>query len=469
MTEPCRLRDRGRTSGDTAARRRALPDPLQQVHDALQARDPGKPKLHQAVDEILASLGPELNGDTGRSVRTLLALLEPERQVSFRVVWEDDDHQLRVNRGFRVQQNGLLGPYKGGLRFVGGLDADTLRFLAFEQTFKNALTGLGMGGAKGGADVDARALSERERRRFCVAFIHALAREIGPMTDVPAGDIGVGSREVGWMAGALRRRTRHTDGTLTGKPLSSGGVKLRTEATGYGLVYFADQVLAHDEGQGFDGRRVRVSGSGNVALHAAEKATALGAKVVTLSSRRGVAVCADGFSQGQFDALKAARAAGTRLAAWCAGAGVPFEEGVGAWSVDVAAEVALPCAVENELDAPDVAGLVDAGVRLVAEGANMPTTAAAIAALHEAGVSYAPGKAANAGGVAVSGLEMRQNASRTPLSRDAVDRELVGIMSGIHGRLRAVQAERPGVRLADAANIAAFRVLREAAVDQGLV
>lgn len=446
-----------------------MADSMQSILDVIQDRDPDKPKLRQAAEEIVNSLAPVLQtDDSGVAARALHAIFEPERQIAFRVAWEDDNGVIRYNRGFRVQQSSLLGPYKGGLRFAEGVNFDALRFLALEQTFKNALTGLGLGSGKGGADIDYRSLSRSEKRRFTVAFVRALSREIGAQTDVPAGDIGVGSREVGWMFGELKAMTRTWDGTLTGKPLHSGGVLLRTEATGYGLVYFLHALLAHDE-RDLKLERVLVSGSGNVALHAARKVAEMGGTVVTLSSRRGTAICTQGFTLKQIDAFKGARADGASLAEWCGETGVSFEEGIKPWSAGLDAAIALPCAVENELDAPDVEKLVDNGLRYVAEGANMPSTNAAIAAYNEAGVTYGPGKAANAGGVAVSGLEMRQNASRTPLSREAVDQELQTIMSSIHKDLRSTQSRYDGIRLSDAANIVAFERLKSAALEQGIV
>ncbi len=397
----------------------------------LKDRAPNEPEFHQAVMEaapdieaVIGELDPD--GEEGLGPR----LLEPERLISFRVAWRTDAGTVEVNRGYRVQFNGAVGPYKGGLRFAPGVNPSVLKFLAFEQAMKNALTGLPLGAAKGGADFDPKGRSDREIERFCIAFMTELQRHIGPNVDIPAGDQNVGAREIGWLFGAYRRITGEHVGVLTGKGPDFGGSPLRPEATGYGLIYLVHEILSHRDDT-LEGKTVLISGAGNVASFAARKAIAMGAKVLTLSNSRGLLVCEDGLSDDAVKALQTRHAdADNPLKALADDIGADFREGEKPWSLE--ADIALPCATQNELDEGDAKALADHGVKLVAEGANMPCTADSQAALLDAGIPLVPGKAANAGGVAVSGLEMIQNSSREPWTADQIDAELKNIMARIH-------------------------------------
>ncbi len=398
--------------------------------DAVRRRDPHQPNFHQAVEEVCHDvLSVEKAHSDFVHARVLERLTLPDRIVSFRVTWLDDDGQLRHNRGWRVQLCDALGPYKGGLRFHPAVDVDTLKFLAFEQTFKNALTGLPLGGAKGGSDFDPSQCSPAEVQRFCRAFMLELAAHIGPDRDVPAGDINVGSREIGWLYGTWSRIARRTGGALTGKPPEAGGIALRTEATGYGLLYIVEAALKR-RGTALEGLRIAISGKGNVGTHAADKALQLGARVVTLSDTSGTVVAEDGLTRDHLDWARSVKQSGGDLSD--PPAGLRFEAAALPWSVDC--DVALPCATQNELDAEAAQQLIDGSCLLVAEGANMPLTAEASARIRGSDVVYLPGKAANAGGVAVSGLEMSQNAHRRVRSREAVDQDLRGIMAEIEAR-----------------------------------
>ena len=409
---------------------------------------------------------------TFTATRVLERLCEADRIIAFRVEWRDDAGAVRVNRGWRVQQTNLLGPYKGGLRWDSGVDLSVLKFLAFEQAFKNALTGLPLGAAKGGADFDPAGRSEAEIERFATAFMAALAPHIGPDLDVPAGDIGVGARELGIMSRVWSRQNGgRWGGALTGMPPSLGGSAMRAEATGYGLIHFTRAMLA-EIGDDPEGKRIAISGRGNVSEHAVRKAMALGAKVVTLSGRAGTWVAPDGLGADALDWLLAARgdAAGDPPAAL----GLRFVEGARPWAEGAAegAEIALPCATQNELGLEDARALADGGCRLLAEGANMPLTAKAEAHLTGDGVIQAPGKAANAGGVAVSGLEMQQNAGYARWPAERVDSALREIMCDIHAALKAERAgcctPSGGIDYRRAANVAGYRRLARAMVDAGV-
>ncbi|MEG0883506.1 MAG: NADP-specific glutamate dehydrogenase, partial [Janthinobacterium sp.] len=404
------------------------------AHEYVQhvaARNPGQPEFLQAVTEVMESLWPFLEQHPKYAEQGLLErLIEPERVVMFRVSWVDDHGQVQVNRGYRIQHSMAIGPYKGGIRFHPSVTLSVLKFLAFEQTFKNALTTLPMGGGKGGADFDPKGKSPGEVMRFCQAFVSELFRHVGSDTDVPAGDIGVGGREVGYMAGMMKKLSNRADCVFTGKGASFGGSLMRPEATGYGTVYFAQEMLK-TRGRSFEGMRVSVSGSGNVAQYAVEKAMAMGAKVITVSDSSGTVIDEEGFTPEKLAILMEIKNhLYGRVSDYAARTGVRFEAGVSPWHVPV--DIALPCATQNELDIADARTLIANGVQCVAEGANMPTTIEAAKAFEAAGVLYAPGKASNAGGVATSGLEMSQNAARISWPREEVDARLLQIMQGIH-------------------------------------
>jgi glutamate dehydrogenase (NADP+) len=434
----------------------------------LARRNGEQGEFLQAVCELVHDI-EDLVEDTPelRDHSVLERLAEPDRVISFRVTWIDDDRQVRVNRGWRVQHCGVVGPYKGGIRFHPTVNESILKFLAFEQTFKNALTGLDMGGAKGGADFDPRDCSDAEVMRFCQAFMRELRRHIGANTDIPAGDINVGTREIGWLFGEYRRLANEFDGTLTGKQLEFGGSHVRREATGYGLVYFLTHML-EDTDDSIEGKRVLVSGAGNVALHAARKAAELGATVLTLSSSKGTLVCEDGLRTEDIDRLlDGDLRSGEALRALA-------EAGRGSWRSDtkawtLPADIALPCATQNELDGEDAATLIEGGCRVVAEGANMPCTDDAREAFEDAGVLHAPGKASNAGGVALSGLEMHQNASFVSLPDDELDDNLRAIMHRIHVQCcEQGRGESGRINYRRGANRAAFRRVAQALVSQGV-
>ncbi len=391
----------------------------------------------------------------------------PERTVIFRVTWTDDRGRVCVNRGFRIQHSMAIGPYKGGLRFHPSVNLSILKFLAFEQTFKNALTTLPMGGAKGGSDFDPKGKSPGEVMRFCQAFASELFRHVGADTDVPAGDIGVGGREIGFIAGMVKKLTNRADCVFTGKGLAYGGSLMRPEATGYGTVYFAEEMLKRT-GRSFDGLRVAVSGSGNVAQYAVEKAMALGAKVVTVSDSSGTILDEDGFTTEKLAVLMDVKNHHYgRVADYAERTGANFHAGIRPWGVKV--DIALPCATQNELDVADAETLIKNGVLCVAEGANMPTTLKAAQLLEGRGVLYAPGKASNAGGVATSGLEMSQNAMRISWLREEVDARLLVIMKGIHTAC-IEHGERPdgGMSYLAGANIAGFVKVADAMIAQGV-
>ncbi len=437
--------------------------------EQVAQRNPGQPEFLQAVTEVMESLWPFIEKHPKYAEHSLLErLVEPERVLMFRVAWTDDHGTVQVNRGYRIQHSMAIGPYKGGLRFHPSVNLSVLKFLAFEQTFKNALTTLPMGGGKGGSDFDPKGKSPGEVMRFCQAFASELFRHIGADTDVPAGDIGVGGREVGFIAGMYKKLSNRADCVFTGKGLSFGGSLIRPEATGYGTVYFAAEMLKTRR-KTFDNLRVSVSGSGNVAQYAVEKAMALGAKVVTVSDSSGTIVDEDGFTTEKLIILMDVKNhLYGRLSDYAKRTGVKFEAGKTPWHVPV--DVALPCATQNELDANDAATLIKNGVLCVAEGANMPSTIQAAKAFEAARVLYAPGKASNAGGVATSGLEMSQNAMRLNWTAEEVDNRLLIIMQGIHAACLKHGTRADGsVSYIDGANVAGFVKVADAMLAQGVI
>ncbi len=436
----------------------------------LVAKNPGEKEFHQAVREVVESVAdyvieyPHLI-----DLKILERMVEPERVIIFRVPWTDDRGEIQINRGFRVQMNSAIGPYKGGIRFHSSVNLSIMKFLAFEQTFKNALTTLPMGGAKGGSDFSPRGKSDAEVMRFCQSFMTELQRHIGPDTDVPAGDIGVGGREVGYLFGQYKRLKDEFTGTLTGKGLGWGGSRLRPEATGYGVCYFAQEMLA-SRGESFEGKTVLISGSGNVAQYAAQKAMRLGAKVVTLSDSDGFVYDPEGLTEEKMNyvfELKNIRRGRIREYAGKYPEAV-YHPGERPWKI--ACDIALPCATQNEIEEADAEALVRGGCFCVAEGANMPTVPEAIAVFRKARLLYSPGKASNAGGVATSGLEMSQNSMRTQWTGEQVDAELHRIMSDIHAACLRYGTEPDGyVNYVKGANIAGFIKVAGAMTDQGLV
>ena len=435
----------------------------------LEARHPGESEFLQAVREVLLSIGDIYDQHPEWERASLLErLVEPERIITFRVPWVDDRGKVQVNIGYRVQFNSAIGPYKGGLRFHPTVDLGVLKFLAFEQVFKNALTTLPMGGGKGGSDFDPKGKSDAEVMRFCQAFMTELSRHIGADLDVPAGDIGVGAREIGYLYGQYRRVRNEFASVLTGKGLTYGGSLIRPEATGYGTVYFA-QFMLKTKGEGFEGKRVVISGSGNVAQYAAQKALQLGAKVLTVSDSSGFVKFADsGMTEAQLAALQEVKnVRRERLSVFAKEQGLEYFEGKRPWAV--ACDIALPCATQNELDENDAKELLKNGVKCVAEGANMPSTLGAVEAFIGAKILYAPGKASNAGGVATSGLEMSQNAIRLSWSAEEVDQRLHGIMENIHENCVANGSEGGYVNYVNGANIAGFKKVAEAMLAQGVI
>jgi len=432
-------------------------------------RNPGQPEYLQAVTEVIESLWPFVSQHPKYAEHGLLdRLIEPERIVIFRISWVDDHGDVQVNRGYRIQHSMAIGPYKGGLRFHPSVNLSILKFLAFEQTLKNALTTLPMGGGKGGSDFDPKGKSPGEVMRFCQAFITELHRHIGAETDVPAGDIGVGAREVGFMAGMVKKLTNRADCVFTGKGLSYGGSLIRPEATGYGAVYFADEMLKH-AGRSIENLRVGVSGSGNMAQFVIEKAMALGAKVVTVSDSSGTVVDNAGFTPDKLaELMEVKNHLHGRVSEYAERVGAEFHAGMRPWSVPM--EVALPCATQNELNGDDAAMLIKNGLVAVAEGANMPSTADAARLFDKHRILYAPSKASNAGGVATSGLEMSQNAMRLSWPREEVDARLLGIMQGIHQAcLQHGRREDGSISYVDGANLAGFIKGADAMLAQGVI
>lgn len=447
------------------------------VHDTmlrLQRSSPAQAEFYQAAEEVLCSIRPLLDHDKRYKQQGIVErLVEPERQIMFRIVWHDDQGNIKVNKGYRVQFNSALGPYKGGLRFHPSVNAGIIKFLGFEQIFKNALTGLPIGGAKGGSDFDPKGKSDMEIMRFCQAFMNELYRHVGATTDVPAGDIGVGAREIGYLYGQYKKLTGSYEGVLTGKGLKWGGSLARKEATGYGAVYFAENML-QAKGQSLNGKTCLVSGAGNVAIYTIEKLYQLGALPVTCSDSSGTLYHSKGIDLALLKELKEVRRTSLLQyldthsdARYIAASDYPAD-GHAVWRFN--AQAAFPCATQNELTAADAKALLENGVYCVSEGANMPSTATAIDCFLKAAICYGPGKAANAGGVATSQLEMAQNASMTQWSFDEVDRRLQDIMQGIFTRSSETAAEfnQPD-NLVLGANIAGFRKVADAMIEQGLV
>lgn len=437
------------------------------VIEQVKAKNANEPEFIQAVTEVLTSLKPVIDANPEYEKAGLLErIVEPERVIMFRVPWVDDSGKVQVNRGFRVQFNSCLGPYKGGLRLHPSVNLGIIKFLGFEQIFKNSLTTLPMGGGKGGSDFDPKGKSDAEVMRFCQSFMTELCKHVGADTDVPAGDIGTGAREIGYMFGQYKRIRNVWEGVLTGKGLSYGGSLARTEATGYGLIYFVQEYLK-GKGDSFEGKTVAVSGSGNVAIYATEKAQQLGAKVVTLSDSTGWIYDANGIDLDLVKQIKEVERG--RISEYVKRReGVEYHEGRGVWAVKV--DIALPCATQNELFIEDAKTLAANGCQIVAEGANMPTTMDATQYLQENGVVFMPGKAANAGGVATSGLEMSQNSERLSWSFEEVDAKLQGIMVNIfHAADDAAREYGVEGDYVAGANIAGFKKLADAMLAQGIV
>lgn len=435
----------------------------------VKAKNPSEPEFHQAVAEVLSSLTVVLERHPEyRSMKILERMIEPERVITFRVPWMDDQDEIHINRGFRIEMNSAIGPYKGGLRFHPSVTLGILKFLAFEQVFKNALTTLPMGGGKGGSDFDPKGKSDNEIMRFCQSFMTELYRHIGPNTDVPAGDIGVGAREIGFLYGQYKRLKNESTGVLTGKGINWGGSLIRPEATGFGVVYFAQEMLKTRDTD-FEGKIVAVSGFGNVAWGAVQKVNELGGTVVTLSGPDGFIYDPAGVKGEKVDYLLKLRASNKdAVEDYSKEFKVEFFPGKKPWSVK--ADVALPCATQNEIYENDAKELVKNGCYCVCEGANMPTTIEGYKVFTEAGILYAPGKASNAGGVATSGLEMSQNSMRLPWPREEVDKRLHEIMVRIHDTCLTT-AEKFGApgNYVNGANIAGFLKVADAMLDQGLV
>ncbi len=441
---------------------------LEEFMHGLERRNPGEPEFHQAVCEVAANIIPFIEDKPHyQEAQILERLTEPDRIIIFRVSWEDDEGQVRTNRGYRVQNSNAIGPYKGGLRFDHDLTLSVLKFLAFEQTFKNSLTGLPMGGAKGGADFNPKGKSDSEVMRFCQSFMTGLFRYIGHFVDVPAGDIGVGAREVSYLFGQHKRLTNEYTGVLTGKGLSFGGSLIRTEATGYGVVYFLQDMLATQD-EGVAGRSAVVSGSGNVALHAIEKLVAEGAKVLTASDSGGFVCDPEGIDNDKLGWLKDLKLNRRgRISEYAEEFGVEYHEGKKPWGVPC--ELALPCATQNEINEEDAKTLLANGCIAVSEGANMPSELPAAEAFLDSGILYAPSKAANAGGVAVSGLEMTQNSMRLSWSHEELNRRLREIMQDIHDKCRRYGQEGDQTNYVKGANIAGFVKVADAMLSQGVL
>ena len=444
---------------------------VQSFMTELIAKNPGETEFHQAVREVLTSVAPVLEAYPHLLDNKIMErIVEPERVIMFRVPWTDDNGEIHINRGFRVQMNSALGPYKGGIRFHASVNLSIMKFLAFEQTFKNSLTTLPMGGGKGGSDFNPRGKSDAEVMRFCQSFMTELQRHIGQDTDVPAGDIGVGGREIGFLFGQYKRLRDEFTGTLTGKGLAWGGSLLRPEATGYGACYFAQEMLA-TRGETFEGKTVVVSGAGNVAQHAAEKAMRLGAKVVTLSDSDGFIYDPEGFTEEKIAYVKHLKnALRGRIKEYVKQYPNAQYTGNGTKPWAIKCDIAMPCATQNELDGAAAKVLLANGCFCVTEGANMPCTPEAIEAFQAAKILYSPGKASNAGGVATSGLEMTQNSIRQKWTAEEVDAQLHRIMSDIHAACIKYGTEEDGyINYVKGANIAGFIKVANAMVDQGLV
>ncbi len=449
---------------------------IKEVIEKVKEKNPAQPEFHQAVEEVMTTLEPTVDKHPEFvKAKIYERIVEPDRQIIFRVVWEDDNGNVHVNRGMRIEFNNAIGPYKGGLRFHPSVYEGIIKFLGFEQIFKNSLTGLPMGGAKGGSDFDPKGKSDREVMRFCHAFMQELFRHVGPNTDVPAGDIGVGGREIGYLLGMYKKIVNeHSGGVLTGKAYEWGGSLIRPEATGYGVVYFTAEMLA-TKGLDFNGKVVAVSGSGNVAQYTTEKVNELGGKVITLSDSNGTIVDEEGITPEKLAfvmELKNVRRG--RIKEYAEKYNVPYYEGKSVWDVlkdeGIKVDIALPSATQNEINGEHAEAMVKNGLIAVAEGANMPSNLDAIHVYLDNGILYGPAKAANAGGVAVSGLEMSQNSLRLQWSREEVDSRLLGIMKHIH-KISVEAAETYGVKgnLLAGANIAGFLKVAKAMLAYGLV
>ena len=439
---------------------------LKGIYEELEGRYSYQPEYLQAVYEVLESLEPLIEKDSKYQDNAVVErIVYPERLIEFRVAWEDDNGKVQVNRGYRVQFNSAIGPYKGGLRFHPTVNQSVLKFLGFEQIFKNALTGLPMGGGKGGSDFDPKGKSDAEVMRFCQAFMTELSKHIGADTDVPAGDIGVGGREIGYLFGQYKKLRNEFTGVLTGKGLTWGGSLARTEATGFGLCYYTDEMLKAN-GKSFEGKKVIISGSGNVAIYANQKATELGGKVIAMCDSNGYIVDENGIDYKIIQEIKEIKR--DRIKTYLNYVpSAKFVEGKGIWTVP--ADIALPCATQNELNGEDAETLIKNGVIAVAEGANMPSTPEAVIAFQKAGVLFAPAKASNAGGVATSGLEMSQNSIRLSWTFEEVDEKLHDIMRNIY-KSCAEAAEEVGMpgNLVVGANVAGFKKVADAMIAQGL-
>ncbi|MGU3502803.1 NADP-specific glutamate dehydrogenase [Mycobacterium sp. C31M] len=447
----------------------SLHQKLHDIYDEVAQRNPGEVEFHQAVYEVLTSLGPVVAKHPEYADNAVIRrLCEPERQIIFRVPWLDDSGAVQINRGFRVEFNSALGPFKGGLRFHPSVYLGIVKFLGFEQIFKNSLTGLPIGGGKGGSDFDPKGRSDNEIMRFCQSFMTELYRHIGEHTDVPAGDIGVGSREIGYLFGQYKRITNRWEaGVLTGKGLTWGGSQVRTEATGYGTVFFVDEILRAGS-DSFEGKRVVVSGSGNVAIHAIEKVQSLGGVVVACSDSSGHIIDDKGINLDLVKEIKERRRGRISEYVDARDGAAQFRTGHSVWQVPC--DIALPCATQNELTGTDASALIESGCQIVAEGANMPCTPDAVKYFGEAGVVFAPGKAANAGGVATSALEMQQNASRDSWTFDETEARLAEIMGRIHQTCLTIadDYDQPG-NYAAGANIAGFTRVADAMLALGLI
>ncbi len=435
----------------------------------IKAKNPGETEFHQAVQEVAESLIPFIEENPKyKHAKILERIAEPERVILFRVPWLDDKGEVQINKGFRIEMNSAIGPYKGGLRFHPTVNLGILKFLAFEQVFKNSLTTLPMGGGKGGSDFDPKGKSDNEVMRFCQSFMTELFRHIGPNTDVPAGDIGVGGREIGFLFGQYKRLANEFTGVLTGKGIEYGGSLIRPEATGYGCVYFAEEMLK-TRGDSFKGKTVTISGSGNVAQFATEKVIQLGGKVVTLSDSAGFIYDPKGIDMEKLEyVMELKNVKRGRIKEYAEKYGVEYYEGKRPWQVKC--DVALPCATQNEINGDDAKTLIENGCYVVSEGANMPSTPEAIELYLEKRILYGPGKAANAGGVATSGLEMTQNSMRLPWNRDEVDHRLHQIMISIHETCVKYGKEKDGyINYVNGANIGGFVKVAEAMLAQGVV
>ena len=441
---------------------------MSELMERVIKRNPAEPEFHQAVTEVLQSLEPVVAAHPAYIKEGVLeSLVEPERIIKFRVPWEDDNGNIHVNRGFRIQFNSAIGPYKGGLRFHPSVYEGIIKFLGFEQIFKNSLTGLPIGGGKGGSDFDPKGKSDAEVRRFCQSFMSELYKYIGPDVDVPAGDIGVGGREIGYLFGQYKRLRNEFSGVLTGKGLTYGGSLARTEATGYGLCYFADCML-HDAGKGFDGATVVISGSGNVAIYACQKATSLGAKVVAMSDSNGYIYDKNGIDLAAIQQIKEVER--KRIKEYLTyHPEAEYHEGCrDIWNIPC--DIALPCATQNEINEASALTLIKNGCKAVAEGANMPSTPEAIEAFQANGILFGPAKAANAGGVATSALEMSQNSMRLSWTFEEVDARLKGIMTGLYANASNAAAEYGMAgNLVAGANIAGFKKVADSMLAYGIV